>query len=168
MDKRVIMIIAILIVGISCMYVIVDNSSTIGNAITTFSKTTVTLPHGFSVGETNTKSAELYNKQSNEKIYIHDLGKGNHVKDDFKNVTETYKNNPNYYNIKNDAKKVNDVDVFQLTMETNNTLSSSSVFYYYNHTYRVDMSGFNDANKINEILEFIITTLQPDYKQGKD
>ena len=162
------MIIAILIVGISCMYVIVDNSYTIGNAITTFSKTTVTLPHGFSVGETNTKSAELYNKQNNEKIDIHDLGKENRVKNIFKNMTETCKNDSNYSNIKNDTKKVNEVDVFQITMETNNTISSSSVFYHYNHTYRVDMSGFNDANKVNEILEFIITTLQPDYKQSQD
>lgn len=168
MDKRVVMIIAILIVGIGCMYVIVDNSYTIGSAITTFSKTTITLPNGFSVGETNTKSAELYNKQSNERIDIHDLGKGNHVKDSIKNMTGTYKNDPNYSNVRNDTKKVNDVDVFQLTMKNNNTISSSSVFYHYNHTYRVDMSGFSDENKVNEILEFIITTLQPDYKQGQD
>ena len=168
MDKRVIMIIAILIVGIGCMYVVVDNSYTIGHAITTFSKTTITLPDGFSVGETNTKSAELYNKKSSEKINIHDLGKGDHVKDSFKNVTETYKNNPKYSNINDETKNINGVEVLQLTAETNNTISSSSVFYYYNHTYRVDMSGFEDMNKVNNILEFIITTLQPDYKQAQD
>ncbi|WP_407421305.1 hypothetical protein [Methanobrevibacter sp.] len=168
MDKRVIMIIAILIVGISCMYVIVDHSDTIGNAITTFSKTSVTLPNGFSVGESNAKSAELYNKQSNEKIDIHDQGKGNHTENSFKNVTESYKNNPDYSNFKNETKNINGVDVFQLTMEKNNTISSSSVFYHYNHTYRVDMSGFSDLNKLNKDLEFIITTLQPDYKQAQD
>ena len=168
MDKRVIMIIAILIVGIGCMYVIVDNSYTIGHAITTFSKTTITLPDGFSVGDTNGNSAELYNKKSIEKINIHDLGKGDRVKDSFKNVTETYKNNPKYSNINDETKNVNGVEVLQLTAETNNTISSSSVFYYYNHTYRVDMSGFNDMNKVNDILEFIITTLQPDYKQAQD
>lgn len=168
MDKRVIMIIAILIVGISCMYVIVDNSYTIGNAITTFSKTSVPLPPGFSVGETDAKSAQLYNKQSNEKINIHDVGKGNRVKETFENVTETYKNNPSYYNLKNETKNINDVEVFHLTMETNNTISSCSVFYHYNHTYLVEMSGFDDINKINKNLEFIITTLQPDYKQAQD
>lgn len=162
------MIIAILIVGLSCMYVIVDNSNTIGNAITTFSKTSVTLPYGFSVGETNTESAELYNKQNDERINIYDLGKGNHMKDSFKNITETYKNNPRYYNISNETKNVNDVEVHQLNMETNNTISSSSVFYHYNHTYLVEMSGFKDINKVNENLKFIITTLQPDYKQAQD
>lgn len=168
MDKRVIMIIAILIVGIGCMYVIVDNSYTIGHAITTFSKTTITLPDGFSVGDTDGKSAELYNKKSIEKINIHDLGKGDRVKDSFKNVTETYKNNPKYSNINDETKNINGVEVLQLTAETNNTISSSSVFYYYNHTYRIDMSGFEDMNKANNVLEFIIKTLQPDYKQSQD
>ena len=90
------------------------------------------------------------------------------MKDSFKNVTGTYKNNPKYSNINDETKNVNGVEVLQLTAETNNTISSSSVFYYYNHTYRVDMSGFNDMNKVNDILEFIITTLQPDYKQAQD
>ena len=30
------------------------------------------------------------------------------------------------------------------------------------------MNGFNDINKINKNLEFIINTLQPDYKQAQD
>ena len=53
-------------------------------------------------------------------------------------------------------------------MEKNNTLSSRAVFYDYNHTYLVDINGFEDTNKLNDDLEFIVSTLQPDYKQGKD
>ena len=53
-------------------------------------------------------------------------------------------------------------------METNNTISSSSVFYDYNHTYLVEISGFEDMKKLNNDLDFIISTLVPDYKQGKD
>ena len=168
MDKRVVMIIAILIVGIGCMYFIVDNSNTIGNAITTFSKTSVTLPSGFSVSETNSESAELYNKQSNETIDIHDKGKGNHTEDIFKNVTETYNNNPEYSNLTEETKNVSNIEVFQLNMVKNNTTSSCSVFYHYNHTYLVEMSGFDNINEVNKNLEFIITTLQPDYKQAQD
>lgn len=162
------MIIAILIVGISCMYIIVDNSTTIGHAITTFSKTSITLPEGFSVGETDSKSALLYSKKSNETINIYDQGKGDSTKDSFKNVTDTYKNNPKYDNINETTKNVNNITVLQLTMETNNTLSSSSVFYDYNHTYLIELSGFEDINKLNKDLEFVITTLQPDYKQAQD
>lgn len=162
------MIIAILIVGISCMYVIVDNSTTIGKAITTFSKTTITMPSGFSVGDTDSKSAHLYSKQSNEKINIYDEGKGDSTTECFKNVTNTYKNNPNYYNINETTRTVNNITVLQLNMETNNTISSCSVFYYYNHTYLVEISGFEDMKKLNNDLDFIINTLQPDYKQGKD
>lgn len=162
------MIIAILIVGVSCMYFIVDNSTTVGNAITTFSKSSVTLPFGFSVGETNTESAKLYNKQNNETINIHDKGKGNHVKEATDNITETYENNPNYYNLTYETKNVSGVKAYQLNMEINNTKSSCSAFYKYNHTYIVEMNGFNDINKINKNLEFIINTLQPDYKQAQD
>ena len=168
MDKRVIMIIAILIVGISCMYVIVDNSTSIGKAITTFSKTSITLPNGFSVGETDSKSAQLYNKRSNEKINIYDLGKGDSTKEKFKNVTDIYKNNPDCHDLNETTRTVNNITILQLNMEKNNTLSSRAVFYDYNHTYLVDINGFEDMNKLNNDLEFIVSTLQPDYKQGKD
>ena len=168
MDKRIIMIIAILIVGISCMYVVVENSTTIGKAITTFSKTSFTLPSGFSVGDTDSKSAQLYSKQSNEKINIYDRGKGDSTKAWFKNITDTYKNNPDYYNLNETTRTANNITVLQLNMETNNTISSSSVFYDYNHTYLVEISGFEDMKKLNNDLDFIISTLVPDYKQGKD
>lgn len=168
MDKRIIMIIAILIVGISCMYVIADNSTTIGKAITTFSKTSITLPNGFSVGETDAKSAQLYSKKSNEEITIHDQGKGDSTKKKFENITDTYNNNPNYSNINETTITVNNITVLQLNMEKNNTLSSSSVFYEYNHTYLVEFSGFKDMNELNNDLKFIIATLQPDYKQAQD
>ena len=46
MDKRWILIIIIAIIGLSSMYLIVDESMTVGSAITTFSKTTITIPEG--------------------------------------------------------------------------------------------------------------------------
>lgn len=162
------MIIAILIVGLSCMYVIVDNSNSVGKAITTFSKTSITLPNGFSVGETDSKSAQLYNKQNNEKINIYDQGKGDSTKKCFKDITDKYKNNPEYYNINETTRTVNNITVLQLNMETNNTPCSSAVFFDYNHTYLIEAIGFKDINKINNDLDFIISTLQPDYKQAKD
>ena len=168
MDKRVIMIIAILIVGLSCMYFIVGNSTTVGNAITTFSKSSVTLPYGFSVEETNAESAELHNKQTDERINIDDHGKGDHVKENFDNLTRNYNSNPDYSDVKDTSKKINDIEVKQLTMQTNDTITSCSVFYHYNRTYIVEMIGFEDIDKMNDDLEFIIKTLQPDYKQAQD
>ena len=150
------------------MYVIADNSTTVGKAITTFSKTSITLPNGFSVGETDSKTAQLYSKQSNEKINIYDQGKGDSTKECFKNITDAYKNNPKYYNINETTRNVNNITVLQLNMETNNTLSSCAVFFDYNHTYLIEINGFEDINKLTEDLDFIITTLQPDYKQAKD
>lgn len=64
MDKRWLIIIIIFIIGLGSMYYIVDNSNTVGSAITTFSKTTITIPEGFSVGDTSSDSVELYSKKS--------------------------------------------------------------------------------------------------------
>ena len=81
MDKRWILIIIIAIIGLSSMYLIVDNSMTVGSAITTFSKTTITIPEGFSVEDTNNNLVTLYNKNNDERIEIYDFGKGNTVKE---------------------------------------------------------------------------------------
>ena len=47
MDKRWIGIIIILIIGLGCMYIIVDNSNSVGNAVTVISDVTITLPPGY-------------------------------------------------------------------------------------------------------------------------
>lgn len=168
MDRRVIWIIIILVVGLGCMYYAVDNSTTIGNAITTFSKTTITIPNGFSVGETHDKYVELYNKNTDEKINVHDYGKGDNVEKTFKNLTEEYKKNQKYSDINDTTKNISNTEVYEINMQTENGTYYTFCFHSYNHTYVTKMYGFNDSNSVYGNLEFIIKTLQPDYKQAQD
>ena len=71
MDKRWVLIIIIAVIGLGSMYMIIDNSMTVGSAITTFSKTTITIPDGFSVEDTGNNVLELYNKNNNKKIQFY-------------------------------------------------------------------------------------------------
>ena len=168
MDRRVVWIIIILIIGLGCMYYAADHSNTVGNAITTFSKTTITMPNGFSVGETTNDGVDLYNKNSNEKINAVDYGKGDHVQEALKNSTDKYNKNPDYYDIKNTTKNINNITVYELDMQTENGTAYCFIFYKYNHTYVIGMRGFDNADKVYKDLEFIVKTLQPDYKQSQD
>ena len=168
MDKRIIAIIIILIIGVGCMFYVASNSNTVGSAITSFSKTIVTLPYGFSVGETNNHVAELYNKHTPERINISDLGKQDKAQNEFEFTSAVLSMNPTINNIKQSTKTVENMNVYTLSYETGAGIKYSSFVYKYNHTYCINMTGFDDANRVNDTLDFLIKTIQPDYKQGKD
>ena len=168
MDKRVIGIIIILIIGIGCMFFIASNSNNVGSAITTFSKTIVTLPNGFSVGETNEQVAELYNKRTPERINISDLGKNDSSLKAFEDDLNSLSKDSNVNEITNSTRTVNNIKVYTITYKANDETKYSSFVYTSNHTYCINMTGFDDADKVNNDLDFIIKTIQPDYKQGKD
>ncbi|WP_405304264.1 hypothetical protein [Methanobrevibacter sp.] len=168
MDKRVIGIIIILIIGTGCMYYTASNSNTIGSAITSFSKTIVTLPNGFSVGETTDKVAELYNKNTPERINISDLGKNDSSLKQFENALKSLGKNWNVNDISNSTRTVNDIKVYTIAYKDNDESKYSSFAYVCNHTYCINMSGYDNVDKVNADLDFIIKTIQPDYKQGKD
>ena len=80
MDRRWIAILIILIIGIGCGYFIAQHSSTIGHAIADVSKSTVSIPYGFSAGLADEKSLVIENKNTKEKMYIEDLGPGDTAK----------------------------------------------------------------------------------------
>lgn len=168
MDKRVIAIIFILIIGGGCMFYAAYNSHTVGSAITTFSKTTITLPPGFSVGSTNDHTAELYNKNSPEKINITDLGKNDSSLKEYEAAYAMLSMDPSVKNIKNSTKTVQNSTVYTLSYQAGDGMRYSSFLYAYDHVYCINMVGFNDTNKVNETLDLIIETMHPDYKQSKD
>lgn len=168
MDKRWLIIIIIFIIGLGSMYYIVDNSNTVGSAITTFSKTTITIPEGFSVGDTSSDSVELYSKKNPEKITIYDYGKGNTAISDLKNITALYQENADLTNITNKTENISDQTVYSIDLMDGNGTNQISAFYRQNHTYVLVMEEFKNPDDINKNLEFIITTMTPDYKQAQD
>ena len=88
MDKRWIMILIFLIVGCCCLFYVVETSSTVGDAITVVNKTVVTLPNDFSIESKETDYGTIINENTNEKIYIKDLGKEDSSMNAFKTALQ--------------------------------------------------------------------------------
>ena len=169
MDKRWILIIIIAIIGLSSMYLIVDNSMTVGSAITTFSKTTITIPEGFSVEDTNNNLVTLYNKNNDERIEIYDFGKGNTVKEIKTNITSEILEEKNLTNITNRTFKLDHTEIDQTILKNGSKpCAVISYFYKYDHTYSIIMTGYDKVNTTTQDLDCIIYTLRPDYKQSQD
>ena len=169
MDKRWILIIIIAIIGLSSMYLIVDNSMTVGSAITTFSKTTITIPEGFSVEDTSNNLLTLYNKNNNEKIEIYDFGKGNTIKEMQTNITAEILEEEGLNNVTNRTINLEDTEISQTILKNgSNSKVVISYFYKYNHTYSIIMTGYNKVNTTTQDLDWILCTLRPDYKQSQD
>ena len=169
MDKRWILIIIIAIIGLSSMYLIVDESMTVGSAITTFSKTTITIPEGFSVEDTSNNIVTLYNKNNNEKIEICDFGKGNTVKEMQTNITAEILQEEGLNNVTNRTFNLDDTEINQTILKNgSNSKVVISYFYKYNHTYSIIMTGYKKLNTTTQDLDCIFYTLRPDYKQSQD
>ncbi|WP_296800970.1 hypothetical protein [uncultured Methanobrevibacter sp.] len=169
MDKRWILIIIIAIIGLSSMYLIVDESMTVGSAITTFSKTTITIPEGFSVEDTSSNIVTLYNKNNNEKIEICDFGKGNTVKEMQTNITAEILQEEGLNNVTNRTFNLDDTEINQTILKNgSNSKVVISYFYKYNHTYSIIMTGYKKLNTTTQDLDCILYTLRPDYKQSQD
>ena len=169
MDKRWILIIIIAIIGLSSMYLIVDESMTVGSAITTFSKTTITIPEGFSVEDTSSNIVTLYNKKNNEKIEICDFGKGNTVKEMQTNITAEILQEEGLNNVTNRTFNLDDTEINQTILKNgSNSKVVISYFYKYNHTYSIIMTGYKKLNTTTQDLDCILYTLRPDYKQSQD
>ena len=169
MDKRWILIIIIAIIGLSSMYLIVDESMTVGSAITTFSKTTITIPEGFSVEDTSNNLLTLYNKNNNEKIEIYDFGKGNTIKEMQTNITSEILEEEGLNNVTNRTINLEDTEISQTILKNgSNSKVVISYFYKYNHTYSIIMTGYKKLNTTTQDLDWILCTLRPDYKQSQD
>ena len=168
MDKRWILILIILIVGLGTMYYIVDNSNTVGSAITTFGKTTITLPENFSVVRSNDDIVELHNKKNSEEITIFEYGKQNTVKKDILTLSNEIQQYTEYDNISNSTDKINDVNILSIYLQNENGTDRISGFYNNNHTYFIFMNNYTNMNKSDADLKFILDTMTPDYKQSQD
>lgn len=169
MDKRWAFIIIILLIGLGSMVLIVSNSDTVGSAIVTFSKTTITLPHGYSVDEADGYSVSLYKKDGAEKITIEDEGKKDTSKESLMNLSDEIlglEGNNTTTNITKN--KINNVSVYQTEITYENGTVYLSSLYYQKHTYIIIMEKFKNKDDVDKEIKFIINTMHPDYKQSQD
>lgn len=165
MDKRWILILIILIVGCTCLYYIVDSSTTVGDAITVVNKSVITIPSDFSIGSDDKSSVTLINKKTNETIFIEDLGKSDSAFNCFKEDLNSLDNILN-----NSTVNINNITAYKIDMQNSTTYSNSSLVYVYssNHTFAIKFNGYTDQNELNQDLNFIVSALSPDFKQNQD
>lgn len=161
MDKRWIGILIIFIAGLSCMYLIVDSSNTVGKAVTVVDEMTITVPSGFNILKSTEKSVHLLDHQNNTaNITIKGLGD---------NSTE-------FFNYK--IKSLQESGEANITEMTEN--STAKVIFYKNLTddKEYSISYFVKDNRTIELKmdkydnwkddwDFIVSTIVHNFKQNK-
>lgn len=171
MDKRWIAILFIIIIACGCGYYIIKSSSTVGNAIADVNTHSVTLPYGFSVGHSESNSIALIDKNTNEKIYIKDVGKGDSAASSFNSNLKKLSKEKEVINNTTKTTDNNVVIYIAHYVDLNNeSLKNQSIAYYYTygHTFQLKLSGFNDISNLDDKITFIADTTHPDYKKPQD
>lgn len=168
MDKRWIYIIIILIIGISALYVIVSSSNTVGSAIVDVNKFIITLPDDFNIQDNDKEYSILINRNTNARIIVKDIGKGNFVNERLKNDSDIY-HTRDYKEIKNKTFEHDGIKVKTIYgIGEDNKINSTAYFMKFDHTFNIKTNNFKDIDTIEENVKFIIDTLQRDYKQSQD
>lgn len=168
MDKRWIVIFIILIVGISSLYFITDESMKIGKAITTIENVIVTLPTDFRVNADHETSVELINRNTDAKILVELIGQKNKAHQLMKNDLQELKNE-NVINIKNNTQNISNITTYTISYQ--NLSSDSPVNYTVNYinklnkTFIISTYDYNDNVSQMKDLTEIINTLRLDFKQ---
>lgn len=162
MDKRWIGILLILIAGLSCMYVIVDNSNSVGNAITVISDVSIVVPPGLKINDGNSNDVTLLNKQTNESIYIECIDKN--PKKEFHNEITEFKNKNNVKMTNSSNSTLERVDFVNIDTGQN---TSFILFKKAKHTFIMKMDKYHDMKQQDKEMMFVIDNLKPDYKQNK-
>ena len=172
MDRRWLFIFLIMIIGVGCMYSIVMSSTTVGSAIADINKTTISMPDGFSKGYSDDGSLELINKANDEDIYIKDLGKNDSSKVTFDKKIKTLKTADDVTINENKTNVFNNITTYTVyyTNSSDSQAFNRSMSYIYcaGHTFYIKMAGYTDIDKLNSDLEYVVSTMQPDYKKSQD
>ena len=172
MDKRWILIIIIFIAGFSGLYWINDNTTTVGNAIASVDNVIITLPPGFTNFQTHENSANIENKHTHEKLYFKSTAKGDHALEKYNNLLKEFNEDENIKVTNNTTMKVGNVTAYVIYYQ--NSTSGEPVdyirayFYNYDTTYFVTMWNFENTDRGNSNLKFIIETMYPDYKKPSE
>lgn len=168
MDKRWIYILVILIIGVSCLYLIVESSTTIGKATVSVNSFLVTAPDSFNIFDDDKYYTDLINRNTREKLFIKDLGKKKDIiNSDMSERVEKLYEDGNYANIKNITPYDDDIPTVYYE-DSNSTLNQMSYVVKYNHTFFIRASHFHDNATMQKDVKFVIDSIIPNYKQKQD
>lgn len=162
MDKRWFGILLIFIIGLGCMYLIVDHSNTVGKALTVCNEMTITIPDGFTLTDERSNSVTLVN-HAKEKISIGVSEEGN---DTAKTANEEYKNLKQNGELK--ITKKTDNETQHRIYYKNLTSDKDSVITFFekdNRTIKLKMHQYKGYEKD---IKFIQNTVVHNFKQNKE
>lgn len=169
MDKRWIYILIIMIIGVTCLYIIVDSSEYVGCANVNVNTFTVTLPSEFNIYDKTSKELIINNRKTQEKIKITDLGKGNSSESNITKMINTLSDNDNVTFIEETTLTICNETFPSIYYEkTPDLLNRITLVYKYGHLFSIDCSNFHDNETININTGLLTDSLKPDYKQKQD
>ena len=162
MDKRWIGILLILIAGLVCMYYIVDNSTTVGNAISVINDVTIPVPQEMKISVSNRNDVTFLNENTNESIYINCVDK-NPEKAFDKYITSFENSN----NVKMTNRSNSTVQIIDYKNVDSGQNTSFVLFKKVDHAFIMKMNKYSDLEKQDKDMNYIIDNLVHDYKQNK-
>lgn len=169
MDKRWIYILIIFIIGVTCAYLIVESSDTVGSANININKFTVTLPSEFNIDTKKDQYLLLIDRKTQEKIEIKDLGKGNDIDSNISYELYQLKDNANVTLINDSSLKIGNETFSSIYYEKIPDYTNRITFVSkYDHLFSIDCKMFHDNQKIINDTQKIIDSIKPDYKQSQD
>ncbi len=170
MDRRWIYIIIIFIIGFAALFYIAESSTTVGSAVIGINTFTTSIPDDYNIENSQNDYATLIKRQTHEKIYIKDEGKGNLTEKVFNEKMSSMENNPNITRISQSKEVYNNVtfNVIEYERIFNNNTNKAFVFMEYKHTFLIESTNFKNPNTLTEKTRILLDTLQPDYKKTQD
>lgn len=154
------------------MYFIVDSSSTVGTAIDVVNKTVVTLPDGFSVGNSDHSSTSLSDGNTHEKIYVKDLGKADIALNEFDTRLNNLGSDSDIVIVKNSTSNISNHTTYSVVYQnvTQEDYKNTSISYIFtcNHTFLIKLENYDNTSVMKDDLNFLVSNMKPDFKQSQD
>lgn len=169
MDRRWILLIIILIIGIGCMHYIVSTSPEIGTAIASVDRVMVTLPDGFTNFQTDENSVSMESKYTHEKLFFKSSDRGDHAFEKYNHSLKEWKDDDTIKITNKSTMKIDNVTVYVICYQNSTSGQIKdymrAYFYDFNTTFFITMWNFESYDKAESNLKYIVETLYPDYKK---
>ena len=144
------------------MYLIAETSYNIGSAIRMVGDTSVTIPDNFKVNSNEQPTLILQNRNNNETILVKYISNGNHSQQEYDTHIKTKNKDLKIIkHVSNETAKT----IYYKNITSDKEFLMSYVDAY-DRTILIKMENYDNKDKQDSDLMFIINGLQPDYKQS--
>ena len=166
MDKRYLLMIVIIFVCFVNLYLIAVNSDVVGSATVEVGQYTCSIPHGFSLYDSDKNHAYLIDTNSKIIIHIYANLSDNSTYD---NKVNEIINNSDYKLLSNGTINMGGIDIDSIYYREYDNNQNRSTFYFTkeNETFRIIIMDFNydaDLNKTLDYVAVIVDSMKKDYR----